>query len=511
MRESDELTALKEAFAGFLSHPDAPCPCPEADLLANLLVPYRQDHLDYREVCENLYDGVHIADGEGRILFVNDAYTRTTGIRSEEVLGRKVADVEAEGTFYKGSVTTEVIRTRARVDSIATIYRLNKEVLVTGIPVLNEAGEVKLVVTLTRDFPELKNLERQLLALMEESRKSNEELAYLRSQQAGNKQLLYRSAAMAGVMGTIASISPTDVTVLITGESGTGKELVASEIYQNSGRSGMPFIKVNCAAIPADLLESELFGYEEGAFTGARKNGKPGMFELANSGTILLDEIGDLPLPLQAKLLRVLQQKEFMRIGGTTPIQLDIRILASTNKDLREEVRQGRFRKDLYYRLNVVPIELKPLRERREDIPLLVEHFFQVFNKKHGKEVSLTPGGMDLMLDYTWPGNIREMENLIERMVVTCSDGSINRGQVFSALDLGKTSLSPHSQGGSGLKQLVAAYEREIILQALEQKGSIRKAAEALGIDHSTLVKKCKRYALDVDLPGGSILHQPGE
>ena len=159
----------------------------------------------------------------------------------------------------------------------------------------------------------------------------------------------------------------------------------------------------------------------------------------------------------------------------------------------------------------MVPIELKPLRERREDIPLLVEHFFQVFNKKHGKEVSLTPGGMDLMLDYTWPGNIREMENLIERMVDTCSDGSINRGQVFSALDLGKTSLSPHSQGGSGLKQLVAAYEREIILQALEQKGSIRKAAEALGIDHSTLVKKCKRYALDVDLPGGSILHQPGE
>lgn len=509
MRESDELTALKEAFTAFLSHGGAPCQ--EADRLVRLLTPYCVDHLDFREVCENLYDAVHIADGEGRILFVNDAYTRTTGIRSDELLGRKVADVEAEGTYYKGSVTAEVLRRRARVDSVATILRLNKEVLVTGIPVLDAAGNVKLVVTNTRDFPELKNLERQLLALMEESRKSSEELSYLRSQQAGNKQLLYRSAAMAGVMGTIASISPTDVTVLITGESGTGKELVASEIYQNSGRSGMPFIKVNCAAIPADLLESELFGYEDGAFTGARKNGKPGMFELANSGTILLDEIGDLPLPLQAKLLRVLQQKEFMRIGGTTPIQLDIRILASTNKDLREEVRQGRFRKDLYYRLNVVPIELKPLRERREDIPILVEHFFQVFNRKHGKEVSLTPGGMDLMLDYTWPGNIREMENLIERMVVTCSDGSINRGQVFSALDLGKTSLSPHSQDGSGLKQLVAAYEREIILQALEQKGSIRKAAEALGIDHSTLVKKCKRYALDVDLPGGSILHQPGE
>ena len=509
MSKSSDLSALREAFATFLSHEGAPCQ--EADRLVQLLSPYCVDRLDFREVCENLYDAVHIADGEGRILFVNDAYTRTTGIRAEELLGRRVADIEAEGTYYKGSVTAEVIRRRARVDSVATILRLNKEVLVTGIPVLDEAGNVKLVVTNTRDFPELKKLERQLLALMEESKKANEELTYLRSQQAGNKQLLYRSAAMGAVMSTIASISRTDVTVLITGESGTGKELVASEIYQSSNRSGKPFIKVNCAAIPAELLESELFGYEDGAFTGARKNGKPGLFELANTGTILLDEIGDLSLPLQAKLLRVLQQKEFMRIGGTTPVQLDIRILASTNKDPREEVRQGRFRKDLYYRLNVVPVALKPLRDRREDIPVLVEHFFQIFNKKHGKEVSLTPGGMDLMLDYSWPGNIREMENLIERMVVTCSNGSINRGQVFSALDLGKAALSPPSQSGSGLKQRVAAYEREIILQALERKGSIRKAAEALGIDHSTLVKKCKRYALDVDLPGGSILHQPGE
>lgn len=509
MVQNADLAPLRAAFAAFLAHQGAPCP--EADALVELLTPYCLDRLNFREVCENLYDAVHIADGEGRILFVNQAYTRTTGIRPEELIGRKVADIEAEGIYYKGSVTTQVIRRRARVDSVATILRLNKEVLVTGIPVLDAAGNVKLVVTNTRDFPELKNLERQLRDLVEESKKTNHELSYLRSQHAGNKPLLYHSAAMAAVMRTIQSISHTDVTVLITGESGTGKELVASEIYQHSNRRDKPFIKVNCAAIPAELLESELFGYEPGAFTGARKGGKPGMFELANSGTILLDEIGDLSLPLQAKLLRVLQQKEFMRIGGVAPIKLDIRILASTNKDLWEEAQQKRFRSDLYYRLNVVPIHLQPLRERREDIPGLATHFFQVFNRKHDKHLSLSPGGMDLMVDYPWPGNIREMENLIERMVVTSSGHTITRGQVFAALDLGKAAFAAQRHQGTTLKQRVAAYEQEIILQALEQKGSLRKAAEALGVDHSTLVKKCKRYALDVDAAIGAFIHQSGE
>lgn len=506
MPANHDLSTLQAAFAAFMQQGGVPCR--EADRLVELLSPYCVSQLDFREVCENLYDAVHIADGEGRILFVNEAYTRTTGITAGEILGRKVEEVEQTGAYYQGSVTAEVIRRRSRVDSVATIYRLNKEVLVTGIPVLDSRGNVKLVVTNTRDFPELKKLESQLVALMEESRRANEELNYLRSQQVGNKHLLYRSDAMARVMATIQKVSQTDVTVLLTGESGTGKELVASEIYQNSARRDRPFIKVNCAAIPAQLLESELFGYEDGAFTGARKSGKPGMFELANTGTILLDEIGELSLPLQAKLLRVLQQKEFMRIGGTTPIKLDIRIIASTNKNLREEARQGRFRKDLYYRLNVVPIELKPLRERREDIPGLVDHFFRVFSRKHGKQVRLSGGGMDLMLDYPWPGNIREMENLIERLVVTSPEGAITRGQVFSALELGSQTNSSNSQEG-GLKHRVAAYERELILQALEQHGSIRKAAQALGLDHSTLVKKCQRHDLSPGVWSGEEMHHP--
>ena len=348
-------------------------------------------------------------------------------------------------------------------------------------------------------------MEKSLLSLHGHSDRQNKDYlslrrlsrGILRRQQAGGKTLLYRSQAMAAVMELIRTIAPTDVTVLITGESGTGKELAANEIYQYSDRMGKPFIKVNCAAIPAELLESELFGYEEGAFTGARRAGKAGMFELANTGVILLDEIGDMPLPLQTKLLRVLQQRELMRIGGSKSIPLDIRVIASTNKDLREEVRQGRFREDLFYRLNVVPIALKPLRERREDIPYLTEHFCRVFGKKYGKRVQIGSAAMELILDYPWPGNIRELENLVERIVVTSPDGQVSRGSVYRALNPSGSPPADRQEEGLPLRQQMAAYEREIILHALERAGSIRKAAKALGVDHSTLVKKCRQYALE--------------
>ncbi len=449
---------------------------------------------DFREVCQNLYDGIHITDGEGVIVFINDAYTRTTGIRPEQVLGRRVSEIE--GLLYKGSVTGQVLKTKRRVNSMATILELGKEVLVTGTPVFDEAGNIKLVVTNTRDFPELKRLEHQLHTLTEERKKVHQELAFLRRQQAGGRELVYRSEAMESVMELVRTVAQTDVTVLITGESGTGKELIASELYQGSARRDKPFIKVNCAAIPAELLESELFGYEEGAFTGARRSGKAGMFELADTGMILLDEIGDMPLTLQTKLLRVLQQRELIRVGGSRPVKLDLRVVAATNKNLREEVRQGRFREDLYYRLNVVPIELKPLRERQTDIPLLAERFCRDFCKKYGRDMRITPDGLQLLTEYPWPGNIRELENLIERLIVTNGEGgAVTRGHVLAALS-SSGSFHGSSAAAGTLKQQVSAYEREIVLQAVKREGSIRRAAKALGVDHSTLVKKLRQYGL---------------
>ena len=379
---------------------------------------------------------------------------------------------------------------------MATIHRLNKEVLVTGTPVFDEEKNIRLVVTNTRDFPELKRLEAQLLALEKKQEKAVQELAYLRSRQAGDKQTIYHSAAMREVMEIVRKVAPTDVTVLITGESGTGKELIANEIYQNSDRCGKPFIKLNCAAIPAELLESELFGYEEGAFTGAKRTGKAGMFELANTGVLLLDEVGDMPMALQAKLLRVLQERSLVRLGGSKTIDLDIRVIAATNKELLTQVRQGRFREDLYYRLSVVPIELKPLRERREDIPVLARHFCELYRRKYGKETELSPNAVAELAKYDWPGNIRELENLVERLVVTDSVGEIGGCQVASALNFSGTAVPEAGPLRASLKTQLQTFERELILGALERTGSLRKAAASLGVEHSTLVKKCKRLGI---------------
>ena len=457
--------------------------------------------LDFCLLAEHLYDGIHLTDGQGKVIYINAAYTRTTGILPEQVVGRFVRDIEAEGRLYKGSVTEEVIQTRKRVNSVAWIYGLEKEVLVTGTPVFDEDGTLCYVVTNTRDFGGLNELKEQLDALRRESGKDKEELAFLRRQQIKGREIMCHSECMKKVRELVKTVAATDVTVLITGESGTGKEVVADEIYRSSNRCDKPFIKVNCAAIPSELLESELFGYEGGAFTDARRRGKAGMFELANGGVILLDEIGDMPFSLQTKLLRVLQEREIMRIGGTKNIKLNIRVIASTNRDLRREIREKRFREDLYYRLNVVPIHLNPLRERKEEIPYLTLEFLHTFEKRHNKRVSIERDAMRALTEYDWPGNIRELENVIERLVVTDTAGSIDRGMVLSTLNLTPLQRMESDQQGeaAGLKDCLRRYERELIMEALKKYGSKRRAAKALRIDHSTLVKKCQNYGISAE------------
>lgn len=290
-------------------------------------------------------------------------------------------------------------------------------------------------------------------------------------------------------MELIDNIASTDVTVLITGESGTGKEVLADEIYHRSRRNNKPFIKVNCAAIPEELLESELFGYEGGAFTDARKSGKIGLFELANEGTILLDEIGEMQLSLQAKLLRVLQTKEIRRIGGDKPIMLDIRVMASTNKDLQEEIKKGKFREDLYYRLNVVPILVKPLRERKEMIPDLTMGFLNKYNKKYNKNAVVQEEVMKLLTEYKWPGNIRELENLIERMVVINNDGIIKYSSIASILE--SEINQDDCSDTRTLKDMVERLEKDVIKKSIKKYGSVNKAASYLGLSQPALWKKC--------------------
>ena len=250
------------------------------------------------------------------------------------------------------------------------------------------------------------------------------------SEKSLNDEMIGKDGTLANIWTLISHVAPSDATVLITGESGAGKEVIADEIYRNSNRNDKPFVKINCAAIPAHLLESELFGYEKGAFSGANAKGKQGLFELANHGTLMLDEIGDMPMDLQVKLLRAIQQQEITRIGGSRPIKLDIRFLALTNSNLKEKIANGTFRQDLYYRLNAVELTLPPLRERPEDIPLLSTFFLNRYNEQNHTNKILSADAVRLMQKYSWPGNVRELQHLIESMVVLCQSDTITADQL---------------------------------------------------------------------------------
>ncbi|HYQ80277.1 MAG TPA: sigma-54 dependent transcriptional regulator, partial [Anaeromyxobacteraceae bacterium] len=324
--------------------------------------------------------------------------------------------------------------------------------------------------------------------------------------------LVGQSAAMRQVFEMIAKVADSPSTVLITGESGTGKELVARELHRGSSRRDKPLIKVNCAAIPKDLVESELFGYERGAFTGA-VGSKPGRFELADGGTLFLDEIGEVPLEMQVKLLRALQESEFERVGGVKTIRVDVRLIAATNRDLKALIADGRFREDLYYRLNVVPIALPPLRDRREDIPLLVQHFIEKYDRRLGKKVErLDEEALQVLVRYPWPGNIRELENLVERSVLFADGPVITEAQLPETLrERPPGAVAPiaavgplgaiAAPSGASMKEIVrqaqAELERELITRALEETGgNVTRAAKRLQISRKSLQIKMKELGL---------------
>ena len=458
--------------------------------ITEIYLDFIDNYLDFREISNNLFDGIYIANGKGVTLFVNEAYVHTTGIARDKLIGRTVKEITEEG-LYKGAVTMDVIAKKKPVNSLGKSLVNNRDLLVSGSPILDEDGEVRLVVINNRDISKLKELEETNAKLNQDKKRADEEIVYLRRMQMSDHIILGKE--MFETMELIDTIAPTDVTVLITGESGTGKEVAADGIYQKSLRKEKPFIKVNCAAIPDELLESELFGYEGGAFTDAKKTGKTGLFELANGGTILLDEIGEMPMSLQSKLLRVLQTKEIRRIGGNEDIQLDIRVIASTNKDLQEEIKHNRFREDLYYRLNVVPILIKPLRERKEIIPPLTQEFINKYNKKYGKNTWIQEESIKLLLEYPWPGNIRELENLIERMVVINTDGILKYTSLATILALDIHKSEEDSKEPASLKEAVENLEKKMIVEAVQKYGSVNKAAVALGLSQPALWKKCKK------------------
>ena len=308
-------------------------------------------------------------------------------------------------------------------------------------------------------------------------------------------KIIGQSRAIRGILSQIMKVAPTDATVLVTGESGTGKELVATSIHQHSPRKGKPFVKLNCVAIPEGLLESELFGHEKGAFTGATAR-KPGKFELAHGGTLLLDEIGDMPLNTQAKVLRALQEREFERVGGTRSLKVDVRFIAASNKDLGKMVKEGHFREDLYYRLNVFAIHMPPLRERKEDIPALVNYFIE---KAH-RPLQISSSALNLLLSYMWPGNIRELQNTVERAAVMCENGTMEARHLPKEVGQGLPRQvfegSPREPGS--LDDHLREIEKGMIIEALKRAGGIQaKAAGSLGINQRSLWHRVKKYQID--------------
>lgn len=446
------------------------------------------------KLLESSYDGIWITDHVGKILFANSANAKLLGVPRSELENKTTQELQDEGVFQTSAIL-EALQTQQQVSKVCNNPRTCLTVLATATPVFNEAGDIQYIFNNVRDITALNEMRESLQDKDEIIRQQNSQLETMRLR-LGVGTIIANSKAFTQVVELARRAATFDgATVLILGESGTGKEVISELIVNTSPRKDKPYLQINCGAIPENLIESELFGYEKGAFTGADAKGRKGLFEAANGGTVFLDEIGDLPLHMQVKLLRVLQQKRIVRVGGTETVNLDVRIIAATNKDLKQMVKEGRFREDLYYRLNVVPIEIPPLRDRKEDILPLVNHFLTVANRKYHTNKSIYSDTIDVLESYSWPGNVRELENLMENLVITTPGDIIRRENLserlkFSTEDHGFTEDTEVIT----LKETVERAEYMAIQKAIRQCGSIRKAAVALGVDPSTIVRKQQNY-----------------
>ena len=473
-------------------------------------------NIDLCTILDALEDPIHIIDTDGILVFANLAWEKLIGLPRESAVGLYINDAISRGNqgFYFSiekdedsraaqfthfdqklfdSIALTALEKRKRVSMFAYSSSKNRFML-TSIP-LYKGDRLQYVLTWCRDLTNFSQLCDDLQSAIEKNKLISEELEFYRKMTT-SQNMIGKCPQMIALMKTVEYVAGTDATVLITWESGVGKEVLTNEIYQRSGRKGKPFIRVICASIPESLMESELFGYERGAFTGAVKS-KPGMFELANHGTLLLDEVGELPRALQPKLLRALQEREIIRVGGISTIPVDVRLIAATNQDLEAMVEGGTFRRDLYYRLNLIPLHIPPLRERGDDIPLLAVHFLEKFNAKYGKKKELTDEAMQIMKEYPWPGNIREMENLLERLVIIGEEHWLTAPRLMAILENGDGAALRLDPSGASLKDMVADYEKKLLKEALTRYGTTYKTAQALNTSQPTVARKAKLYGLE--------------
>lgn len=444
-------------------------------------------------ILDSSYDGIFITDSEGIGIRSNAAYERITGVDSSEFIGRNMRELEREGHISQ-SATLKVLQSR-KTETITQRSRTGRVVLATGNPIFNDQGEISMVLTNLRDMTDLNKLNIQLQQTEEINLEYKKRLQeFQRASRSEKTNVVAASEAMKHVYQTAQCVCNTDTPVFIHGETGVGKDLIAQEIHNMSDRSSTGIlVKINCGAIPETLLESELFGYTSGAFTGANGRGKPGLFEVADKGTLFLDEIDSMPLPIQSKLLRVLQDFEIRRLGNTVSKKVNVRLICAANQNMKELIQKKMFRSDLFYRLNVIPITIPPLRERPEEIPPLIQIFMKRFNLKHSMRKTISRDCYTVLTQYNWPGNVRELANVIERLVIlTPADCIMTRDlptEIHDKLqsDNARTDILT-------LKEQLNRAEAKIIDDAIKKYGSARRAAMFLGVNPSTICRKlCKK------------------
>lgn len=462
----------------------------------------RLDHKELETIFHNSPDEVFVTDGLGVTLRVNEAAERLSGFRSEEVVGRSVLELEREGAFYP-SVSAMVMREQRRLTILQTT-RNGRRLVITGNPVFDEDGRLLRVISNAKDIKEM--------AFLQEARPTGQQTPTgSRSTGATGTAFVAGSPAMRDMLRLAKRVATTESTVLLLGETGVGKNRIARYIHEHSNRSSGPMVEINCAAIPETLLESELFGYERGAFTGARREGKAGKVQLAEGGTLFLNEIAELPFNLQGKLLDLLQERTITRVGGVRPLTVNIRILTATHRDLEHMVARGLFREDLFYRLHVVPIVIPSLRQRVEDIPALVDVLLERFAAAHNQpRKRMSTAALEVFQTYAWPGNIRQLENALERTVITIDESVIQPHHLPTAMQEQRAVAGPshlpawqtdaedglHAATDGGLQGRLAELEREIYAEALRRHKTTYAIAAHLQVSQPTVVRKLRRYGL---------------
>lgn len=439
-----------------------------------------------------LADDMMLSDANGTILQVSETYEKNFGFAHGSIVGKSAYDLEAEGIFSP-CITAEIIRTKKKVITTQTINHTHKNVMTVGIPLFDAEGNLKYAVCFnTVSMEQINTIHRNFQQMQESLSHYSQEIAELRTRNTAT-DLVWKSQSMQRLWTLMQNTANTRANILITGETGVGKSAIAKSIHAMSDRADKPFIEVNCAVLHENLIESELFGYEKGAFTGAAANGKVGKIELANGGTLFLDEIGELPPHIQSKLLQLIQEKTIERVSGTRRIELDIRLIVATNRNLEEEVHRGLFRSDLFYRLNVIRLHIPPLRQRPEDILPLTHLFLTRFCKEYHKDLTLSPRLLSYLEQCPWPGNVRQLENLMERLVICAQDPIADIG-MLSMEAVGQPPTMPLPAAGDTLAQQMEAFEGQIIRQSYAQYGTSVAVAKALGISQPTAARKIAKY-----------------